>query len=89
MKPIALAVLIVAGCLLAVPAEAQCIGGVCRAPVARAVLVAPLRVVALPVRIVGRVVARVRSRRAMRVQRRIGRRMARRARWGRLGRCCG
>jgi hypothetical protein len=81
MKLLALAALIVACWLMAAPAEAQCVGGICRAPVARAVVVAPLRVVALPVRIVGRVVHRTRLRRAGRVERRVMRRMARRARW--------
>jgi hypothetical protein len=79
MRFLALAVLIVAGWLLAAPAQAQCIGGVCRAPRAAVVVVAPVR----------RLAFGVRSRRAGRVERRVGRRMARRARRGARGRCCG
>jgi hypothetical protein len=79
MRFLALAVLIVAGWLLAAPEQAQCIGGVCRGPRAAVVEVAPVR----------RLAFGVRSRRAMRVGRRAIRRAGRRARRGARGRCCG
>jgi len=80
MRYVAMALVAVG--LMAAPAAAQCTGGVCQRPIARAVAAAPMRVAIAPVQVVGRLVCGVRARRAVRINRRVARRVSRRGRRG-------